>query len=163
MERLATGTPPVRPVTPKPKPSFDPPMSAEDEEKVDFNLWEAGIPALQIFPPLKHYASGRVRALTRKEAHALYIKEQGEEAYVEFQKRFNKAKDLKTNAAKPKPKPKKRKASASPGASPRAPRILRPPRAASGVLIQLPHTATAQLMKRKASSDAQSRTPKRRA
>ena len=47
-----------------PKPSFDPPMKAEDEEKVDFNLWKAGIPELQVIPPVVRYASGMVRAMT---------------------------------------------------------------------------------------------------
>ena len=84
-----------------PKPSFDPPMKAEDEEKVDFNLWKAGIPELQVIPPVVRYASGMVRAMTPREAHDLYKKDRGEERYREFLEDFNKKKEMK-------PQPKKR-------------------------------------------------------
>ena len=67
-------------------------------------MWKAGgVPDLQVFPPLVHYPGGRVRPLTKREAHARFMDEQGDEAYVEFNKQFVKRLDRE--------KPKKRKAS----------------------------------------------------
>lgn len=89
-----------------PKPSFDPPMKAEDEEKVDFNLWKAGIPELQVIPPVVRYANGTVRAMTQREAHDRYKKDHGEERYQEFLEDFNKKKEMSEMNPQPKKRPR---------------------------------------------------------
>ena len=112
LERLATSTSPVRHGR---RPSFDPPMSADDNEEARFNLWKAGgVPDLEVTPPLIRAAGpgGRMRAMTKREAHARFRDEQGDEAYVEFNKQFAKKKEMKeqkTSSAKT--TSKKRKAS----------------------------------------------------
>ena len=73
---------------PKPLFRFDPPMPEDEEEEGEANLVKAGKAILQVQPPLIHHPSGRVQALTTREAHACMQDAHGADAYADFCRRF---------------------------------------------------------------------------